>query len=180
VAEVILVPVDGFGPAGKAVDLAGDLATKYGARIHLLHILLQDKDAVDLAQLPAAQGLDEATLGLLDSAAKAPSDPTVSAAVLAMDPKAVRHPAPDEVLHALGRKILEGAESVAKSKGVERVTQSVEKGEPVKCILAEAESQGADTIVMGHRGLETIEGVTFGSVSDQVSHLADCTVVMIK
>lgn len=179
-AERILVPVDGFGPAGKAVDLAADLATKYGARIHLLHILLQDKDAVELADLPAAQGLDEATRGLLDRAAKAAPDPTVPAVVFAMDPSAVRHPVPAEVLQALGRKILENAETAAKAKGAERVTQSLERGEPVQCILAEAERQGADTIVMGHRGLETIEGVTFGSVSDQVSHLADCTVVMIK
>jgi len=178
--EVILVPVDGSGPAGKAVDLAADLATKYGARIHLLHILLQDKDAVDMADLSAARELDEATRGLLDQAAKAPPDPSVPAAVFEMDSSAVRHPVPAEVLQALGHKILENAETAAKAKGVERVTRSIEEGAAVPCILAEAERQKADTIVMGHRGLETIEGVTFGSVSDQVSHLADCTVVMIK
>lgn len=180
VAEMILVPVDGFGPAGKAVDLAADLATKYGARIHLLHVLLQDKDAVELAGLPAAERLDEATRGVLARAAKAPPDPSVPAAVFAMDPGALRHPVPTEVLQALGHKILERAETAAKAKGVERVTRSLEAGEPVQCILAEAKRRRADTIVMGHRGLEMIEGVAFGSVSDQVSHLADCTVVMIK
>ncbi len=35
-------------------------------------------------------------------------------------------------------------------------------------------------IVMGHRGLGELEGMTFGSVSNKVSHLAGYTVVMIK
>ncbi len=42
----ILVPVDGSANAHKAVELAGDLASHWGARVVLVHVLRRAGDAV--------------------------------------------------------------------------------------------------------------------------------------
>ena len=39
--KTILVPTDGSGHAKKAVDLAAEIAEKYGARLVILHVLLR-------------------------------------------------------------------------------------------------------------------------------------------
>ena len=178
--QTILVPTDGSGPADKAIELACDLAARHDARICLLHVLLRDKEPEDLRKLAAAAEIDAGLQDALASAAAAPPDPSVPAAVLAMDPTAVAHPVPTEVLQALGRKVLEAAERGVMLRGVDRVSQALEDGEAAQCIVEAAARERADTIVMGHRGLGDIEGITLGSVSNRVSHLAACTVIMIR
>ena len=37
--EKILVPTDGSGHAKRAIELASDLASKYGAALHVMHVL---------------------------------------------------------------------------------------------------------------------------------------------
>jgi nucleotide-binding universal stress UspA family protein len=49
-----------------------------------------------------------------------------------------------------------------------------------KEILDVAKSHGADTIVLGSRGLGDIEGLLLGSVAHKVIQLADCTVVVAR
>ncbi len=178
--NTILVPTDGSEAADKAVTLACDLAVKHDAQICLLHVLLRDKEPEDLRRLAAAGEIDAKLQDALTSAAAAPPDPSVPAAVLAMDPTAVVHPVPTEVLQAIGTQVLEAAERAVKAKGVEAVSGVVEDGEAAQCIVDAAQREQADTIVMGHRGLGDIEGITLGSVSNRVSHLATCTVVMIR
>jgi nucleotide-binding universal stress UspA family protein len=178
--QTILVPTDGSGPADKAVELACDLATRHNARICLLHVLLRDKEPEDLRKLAAAQDIDAKLQDALASAAAAPADPAVPAVVFAMDPTAVAHPVPTEVLQALGRRVLEAAEHAVRAEGVDKVSQALEDGEAAQCIVDAATREQADTIVMGHRGLGDIEGITLGSVSNRVSHLATCTVIMIR
>lgn len=178
--QTILVPTDGSGPADKAVELACDLAATHDARICLLHVLLRDKEPEDLQKLAAAAEIDAGLRDALASAAAAPPDPSLPAAVLAMDPTAVAHPVPTEVLQALGHKVLEAAERAVMLRGVDKVSQALEDGEAAQCIIKAAAREQADTIVMGHRGLGDIEGITLGSVSNRVSHLAACTVIMIR
>ena len=47
-------------------------------------------------------------------------------------------------------------------------------------ILAAAEHENADMIVMGSRGMGDLKGLFVGSVSNKVSHLAPCTCVTVK
>lgn len=48
-------------------------------------------------------------------------------------------------------------------------------------VIAEAAARlGCDTIVMGRRGLGTIQGLALGSVSTRVLHLTDLPVVLVK
>jgi len=57
---------------------------------------------------------------------------------------------------------------------------AVTDGDPTKCILAAAASEGVDTIAPGNRGLGNIDGMLVGSVSHKVSHLAECTCITVK
>ncbi len=178
--NTILVPTDGSEAADKAVKLACDLAAKHDARVCLLHVLLRDKEPENLRKLAAASEIDAKLQDALASAAAAPPDPSIPAAVLAMDPTAVAHPVPTEILQALGKQVLVAAERAVKAQGIEAVSEALEDGEAAQCIVDLAAREQADTIVMGHRGLGDVEGIALGSVSNRVSHLASCTVIMIR
>jgi len=55
-----------------------------------------------------------------------------------------------------------------------------ETGTPDKVIVAFAEKQAADMIVVGGRGLGLVEGFLLGSVSQSVMENAKCRVVVVK
>ena len=54
------------------------------------------------------------------------------------------------------------------------------EGPEAEAILAAASSQKADLVVMGTRGLGTIEGMLAGSVSRKVSQHAHCPVLLVR
>jgi nucleotide-binding universal stress UspA family protein len=87
---------------------------------------------------------------------------------------------PLEVLDFIGKRVLASAERVCRDKGVEAVELFVEEGNPTEIILDYAKRINADMIVMGSRGLSTLKGILMGSISTQVSQLADCTCVTVK
>jgi nucleotide-binding universal stress UspA family protein len=53
-------------------------------------------------------------------------------------------------------------------------------GDPATAVLDVAETEGADLIVMGTRGLGTAERWLIGSVSDKVLHHAHCSVLVAR
>ena len=53
-------------------------------------------------------------------------------------------------------------------------------GDPATAILDEADSEGADLIVMGTRGISTAERWLVGSVSTKVLHHAHCSVLVAR
>ncbi|MDA8213328.1 MAG: universal stress protein [Clostridia bacterium] len=53
-------------------------------------------------------------------------------------------------------------------------------GNPVQIICEMVEKEGYDLIIMGSRGLGEIKGLLLGSVSDRISHLAKCPVLIVK
>ncbi|WP_292364388.1 MULTISPECIES: universal stress protein [unclassified Methanoculleus] len=53
-------------------------------------------------------------------------------------------------------------------------------GDPVAEILAIAQKESADLIVVGSRGLGAIRGVMMGSVSQKVAQTAKCPVMIVK
>lgn len=81
-------------------------------------------------------------------------------------------------LDDLGEKLLNQAKN--------RIDASIEAefeyqvGYPPEMILAAAEKSGADTIVMGSRGLSGIKELLLGSVSNHVVHYAKVPVVIVK
>lgn len=55
-----------------------------------------------------------------------------------------------------------------------------EYGHPVDRIVSIAETEKADLIVMGSRGLGGIQSFLLGSVSDRVLHHAHCPVLIVR
>lgn len=83
-------------------------------------------------------------------------------------------------LQTVGKKILGEAEEEVKEAGVKEVHSVVVQGDPAEQVIKFAKENGVDTVVMGSRGLGTLESMFLGSVSHKVSHLAPCTCVTVK
>ncbi len=84
------------------------------------------------------------------------------------------------VLEAVGRKILEHGERVARGAGVRDIDTRIDEGDPARAILDGARREDADLIVVGSRGLSDITDLLLGSVSHKVSRLAECTCITVK
>ena len=87
---------------------------------------------------------------------------------------------PDNILNDVGSLILDNARKLAESKGVKDIATHIADGAAADKIIAVAEKENADMIVMGSRGLGNIAGLLMGSVSHKVAHLAKCTCVTVK
>ena len=86
----------------------------------------------------------------------------------------------EELLQEIGNRIIEVAEREAKRRGVKNFRSAIVKGDPVESITEFARENSVDMIVMGSRGLGSLEGLLLGSVSHKVCHLAPCTCVTVK
>jgi nucleotide-binding universal stress UspA family protein len=75
--------------------------------------------------------------------------------------------------------VLEAAAASARKEGLEVQTHPVE-GNPADGILEVAEKTGADLIVVGNKGMTGARRFLLGSVPNNVSHHAPCSVMVIR
>lgn len=87
---------------------------------------------------------------------------------------------PDEALKAYAKELVKEAKARAIAAGAEAVEAFVKRGHPARTIVAFAEEQNADSIVMGTRGLGDVGGFLLGSVSHKVTSMAKVTCVLVK
>lgn len=148
----ILCCVDGSRHATAAVDLATDLAGRYGARLTLLHVV---RDS-EIRLLP-----DElrACLGSLDG--------TTTEGLEGLGGEILRR-------HA-ERARTAGAPAVATA-----IETAIETGHPALAITAYARDHDVSLIVMGRRGLSDLKGLLLGSVSAKVLQLTDCACLIVR
>jgi len=85
--------------------------------------------------------------------------------------------APD-VVEDLGKKILSKAAEVIMEKK-SKINRKLEIGVPADVIVEVAEKGNHDLIIMGSRGLGKVKRFLLGSVSDDVSHKAKCSVLIV-
>jgi len=111
--KTILVATDGSDHAGKAVDLAADIAAKYGARLVLLHVLLRDMSAGELLAMPEAGSLSSATKAELDRLVDSP----LEAAAASGSYVDMRIPVPAAILREVGKGITVAAEGPPVPRG---------------------------------------------------------------
>jgi nucleotide-binding universal stress UspA family protein len=126
------------------------------------------RQAVDLA------GLSSATLSIVSA-----YEP-VSARRVAGEQQDV----PADVQHEIGPRedvnlILDAAAAEAKKAGIEVQTHPVE-ADPADAILNVAEETGADLIVVGNKGMTGARRFLLGSVPNNVSHHAPCSVIIVR
>jgi nucleotide-binding universal stress UspA family protein len=178
VIKTIVVPTDGSAHANKAVELAADIAAKYGARLVLLHALLRHTRAHEIAPLLEGTPLPAALTDKLQEIQDASLEAAMAAS--SFEGGIFFLPVPENVLKEIGAVILDKARDTARAKGVSDIVLHSVDGEPAENILAAAEHENADMIVMGSRGLGSVASLFMGSVSHKVSHLSKCTCVTVK
>ncbi|MEW5763118.1 MAG: universal stress protein [Bacillota bacterium] len=79
--------------------------------------------------------------------------------------------------HARG--VLKRTLDVFREAGLE-VEGEIQKGKAGEVIATTAKREGFNEIVMGASGISRLRGVTLGSVTQQVLHLAECPVTIVK
>jgi nucleotide-binding universal stress UspA family protein len=82
-----------------------------------------------------------------------------------------------EVVRKIGESIL--SDAAAKVKGLKLNTQ-LEFGNPAETIIEVAEKGNYDLIIVGSRGLSNVKRFFLGSVSDDVSHHAKSSVLIVR
>jgi len=172
--KTILVPIDGSEHSNKAVVLAADIAEKYDARLVVMSVLGHGPLSDSLRRMAEVEHL---------APGGSPSTP-IAAIPEGKFPASTTAAAGPETEHAIyefiGQKVLNSAKRTVKEKGIAKVETVLEEGDPVKRILARAEQENANLIIMGSRGLSDLKGLLMGSVSHKVSHLASCSCITVR
>jgi nucleotide-binding universal stress UspA family protein len=175
--KTILVAYDGSNHAEKALSFAADLASKYRARLVLLHALLRDAPPERIRKLAKPRDLPARLRDLLKNYE---IEPQIAAAAAGTPTVYVPVPAPRELLEAVGKQILERGEAAAKKAKVTRVSKVMVSGDPAEAIVSRAKREKADMIVMGSRGFGNLKSLLLGSVSHEVASKSSKTVVTVK
>lgn len=141
----ILVPIDGSGYAGQALDAACQMTGQNGAKVFILHVVANRPLPPELRQFAEVEHLDKKSLP-----------------------------------YSLGERIVEDAAVRATENGVDGVISLIKEGDPAGVILATAQEEDADLIVMGSRGLGTVKELLLGSVSHKVTQMAPCACMTLR
>jgi nucleotide-binding universal stress UspA family protein len=124
--------------------------------------------AVDLAKLAGA------TLSIVSAYAPIPERKV----------KDQQRDAPADVQYELNPRedvnlVLDTAAAAARKEGIEVQTHPVE-GDPAEGILNVAEETKADLIVVGNKGMTGARRFLLGSVPNNISHHAPCSVIIVR
>jgi nucleotide-binding universal stress UspA family protein len=93
--------------------------------------------------------------------------------------------APGDVQYEIGPRedvnlILDAASGNAKQAGIAEVQTHPREGDPAEAILDIAEEVKADLIVVGNKGMTGARRFLLGSVPNNISHHAPCSVIIVK
>jgi nucleotide-binding universal stress UspA family protein len=173
VIKTVLIATDGSSHARKAETLGAAVASKFGARILVLHVLMRSASFRTIYDAFKREGLPTTALDrIANEQVKLPVTSPYGGPILP-------HVTTD-ILVQLGEHCLSTAQRALEDEGVKAAEVLLEDGDPADRILAVAEREHADFIVMGHRGFGALRELAAGSVSLKVSHRAPCTVVSVK
>jgi len=173
VIKNILCALDGSSHAEKALDLAIAMAQKFDARLVLFHVLMRNLDTQEIRRFSEIEGLTH------ESVAVANRLQTVDGRVevgLPYDARVI----PSDMLVKLAQHVLNSSQANAEGEGVSNTALVIGDGDPAARILACAEQENIDCIIMGSRGLSNIQALFEGSVSRKVSNRAECTTIAVR
>lgn len=173
----ILVATDGSDHAGKAVDLAADMASKFDADLIILHVSGHTPLTESERHLVDVELADE----VLKYVAEDPHDIFEGYAQSGISDFFLGHEKRDMAVRAaIGHAILERAETAAKKHAVKSIKTIQEGGDPAGKIVQKVTEERVDLVVVGSRGVSEIAGLIGGSVSNKVNHHAEVTVITVK
>lgn len=85
----------------------------------------------------------------------------------------------DDIMRERSKEIAEHGAAIARDAGCGNIRAFVKGGPVARTIVGFAQEHKNDLIVMGSRGLGSIEGYLLGSVSHKVTSLARCPVLVV-
>lgn len=170
--KTIVVPTDGSEAAMRAVDVACDLANKYGSKLVLMSVRMDGAAASDLRDIPGLTAAEREEIARLDAAAAAPASVMLETGVGAV-------PVPPELLDRIGMRLLEATRHHVVQQGIPGPVVKLKDGDPASAIIDVATAEEADTIVMGRRGVGRFAALVGGSVSAKLSGMSTCTLVLV-
>lgn len=171
--QTIVVATDGSTHADEAVRVAARLAAADGARLVVVHVMEEGALPDDLRHMAEVEHLKERQPGIEYRMAGVPG--WMSDVIRQTESVGTDH----LILEKVGRMALERAMSIARDTGATEVADAMEAGQPARQILAVAQREKADLVVLGSRGLSDFTGLVFGSVSHRVAHLCPCTCLTV-
>ncbi|MDX8354943.1 universal stress protein [Cognatiyoonia sp. IB215182] len=171
----ILAAYDGSDNAQRALDLAVELCAKCDASLVVVHVLMHGRPAAELVRMAHAEHM-------VQEAHKAISPGVTFASGRAYDLFSASADAAGtlRVISSVGDQLVAHAKNHAEELGLEAVQTVVRSGDYADEILAVANDQMVDMIVMGSRGLGLVRGAVVGSVSQKVMHHAEQAVLAVK
>jgi len=143
----VLVGLDGSTHAVEAAQTAVEVASKFGAELHLLTVTRPYKVSPRLRQFLEAENL----LG-----------------------------EPKYVMDEMTNSIITEAKDIASKAGLQGVKTVVREGKPARTLLEYSKDNAIDLIVVGSRGVGELDAALLGSVSQKVSLLSACTVMIVR
>ena len=146
----LLVAVDGSSQSLKAVDFASAIAASCKAKVIILTVVKVHTAPKQSAELRKYAELEHIAGSDLDA------------------------------LKTLAGNLVAHAEKRSREKGAHDIMTKVLEGPVARTIVACAEQNDVDMIVIGSRGLGNIEATLRGGVSHRVELLAKCPVLTVK
>jgi nucleotide-binding universal stress UspA family protein len=175
--QMIVVAVDWSDHSERAVELASDLAAKYGAELVAVHVIADKPIPVGERHLAEIEFADE----IKKYPGSGFSAESLDSTSLELKDIVSEHESKDRVLRSIiGDMLLKRAKRSAQRKGVETVNTVRAEGNVADNILKTAKERGANLIVVGSRGMGALGEVFLGSVSHKVNQLSDISVLTVK
>ena len=87
---------------------------------------------------------------------------------------------PSYVLDEETQTIVDKAKAIAEQNKVRMIRTVVREGKPAVVLVDYAKDHQMDLLVVGSRGLGALEAALLGSVSQKVSQLAGCSVLIVR
>jgi nucleotide-binding universal stress UspA family protein len=173
----VLVALDGSDHAKRAMDLACEMASRFDAELIAVHVIpdasiSQAERRMAEAELESEGAKDFNVTSLLGAGGDARLESRRLAEQAAETQGRLRW--------AVGKRLMSDARARAIEKGIQKVRTITRAGDPAKEILSVAGEEHADIIIMGRRGMGGLAGLLIGSVSREVTHLAQCACLTVK
>ncbi len=173
--KTILVATDNSEHSCKAVEIAGDIASKFDAKLILLHVIHPQRVNHEFKRMAEVEHPMDEGPKVMRSRSNFPE--TVAESLVRLNESV---DASYRYLQLMAEQILENANKIAFKQGVKDAVTRIEDGDPAHEILESANRESADLIVVGSRGLGDLKGLLMGSVSHKVSQHAKCSCVIVK
>jgi nucleotide-binding universal stress UspA family protein len=87
---------------------------------------------------------------------------------------------PKYVMDDMTNSIIADAKDIAGDSGLQNVKTVVREGKPARTLLEYAKDNGIDLVVVGSRGIGELDASLLGSVSQKISLLSGCTVMIVR